>query len=223
MKRSPIICLEGPSAVGKTTLARELGRDLGAVVIPELDASAAPPPSDAEPWFTHAHADRWRMAVAAANDAPLVVMDCDPLKGLWYNWMYAEEGWPNIEVVGEHYLRSILGGELSFPDLYVFMDAPEVELWSRRNSDFSRSRRHFEKHVQRLEPRRRYFRALDAAVPGLVCFIDTSARHAVTEGVVARLSKPLDLIEPVVTLEKIVGWVRSQPVVTVGSGRQPNN
>ena len=38
-----VVCIEGPSAVGKSTLAAALARDCGAAFVPELDASAAPP------------------------------------------------------------------------------------------------------------------------------------------------------------------------------------
>jgi cytidylate kinase len=36
-----IVCLEGPSAVGKSSLASALARECGATVVPELDASGA--------------------------------------------------------------------------------------------------------------------------------------------------------------------------------------
>ncbi len=73
--RSPILCLEGVSAAGKTTLARALAAEFGAAVVPELDATGAPPAASAEPWFTERHAERWRRACALRAGAPLVVMD----------------------------------------------------------------------------------------------------------------------------------------------------
>lgn len=132
MKRSPIICLEGPSAAGKTSLAGALAITFGASIVPELDASGAPPISSAEPWFTQAHVRRWREALRLSGEAPFVIIDCDPLKGLWYNWMHAGEGWPQIDVVGALYREQFRCGELDFPDLYVFLDATEATLWARR-------------------------------------------------------------------------------------------
>ena len=174
MRQSPIICLEGPSAVGKTSLAGALAATFGAAIVPELDTSGAPPAASAEPWFTQAHVRRWREALHLSGEAPFVVIDCDPLKGLWYNWMHAEEGWPRIDTVGTLYREQYRCDALDFPDLYIFLDATEAALWARRNADPTRSRRGFQKHVRHLNSHRRYFRALQAAAPSRVRFLETT-------------------------------------------------
>jgi deoxyadenosine/deoxycytidine kinase len=51
-----VLCLEGPSAVGKITLAAALARECGAVVVPELDASGAPAVGRSAAWFVERHA-----------------------------------------------------------------------------------------------------------------------------------------------------------------------
>ena len=113
--------------------------------------------------------------------APLVVMDCDNMKGLWYNWMHAAEGWPGIDVVEPLYRERMERGVLDFPDVYIYLDATESELRQRRADDRSRQRRAFEKHVRTLDAQRRYFAALDAVDPGRVVFVDTADRGSVTD------------------------------------------
>src|SRR5215213_9800231 len=98
-----IICLEGPSAVGKTTLAETLARECGAAVVPELDASGAPPAGSSAAWFAERHAAQWRRARELAAGAPFAVLDGDPSQGLWYNWVYAGEGWEGLETVAPLY------------------------------------------------------------------------------------------------------------------------
>ena len=55
----PLVCFEGPSAVGKTTLARQLANTLGATVIPEVamlfSRPADPPPT----WYFERQVERW--------------------------------------------------------------------------------------------------------------------------------------------------------------------
>ena len=149
-----------------------------------------------------------------SGGAPFVVIDCDPLKGLWYNWMHAEEGWPQIDVVGALYREQFHGDALDFPDLYVFLDATEATLWARRNADPTRSRRGFQKHVHRLNSHRHYFRALQAASPARVRFLETTDRaslpsrvHALIEAVPAAGGDTLAL------LEEMIRWIDSHTPV----------
>lgn len=169
-----IACLEGPSAVGKTTLAAALAQEASAVVVPELDAGGAPPPPDSARWFAERTAERWSRAASAAARAPLVVLDGDPLKGLWYNWIFASEGWPGVDVVGPLLRERVERGELALPDLYVVLAAPEAGLRARRADDAGRARRNFETHLRLVAPQRRWFAALGEVAPSRVLWLDTT-------------------------------------------------
>jgi thymidylate kinase len=219
---SRIVCLEGPSAVGKTSLAAALAREHEAAVVTELDASGAPPIGTAAAWFVKAHAERWRWARELARQAPFAVIDCDPLKGLWYHWIFAWQGWEGIEVVGPLYRTALQAGAIGFPDLYIVLVASEPELRSRRAGDATRSRRGFETHLRLVEPQQRYFAALNAVAPGSVVFLDTSDRDALVGHVVAALhARPRTAPSDAELLERMIAWVRAAPLAVDPAMKDP--
>ena len=194
--------------MGKTTLAAALARDASAAIVPELVATASPPIENAAAWFVHRHVAQWQSARALAAGASLVVIDGDPFKGLWYNWIFAADGWEGVDVVAPLYRDALRRGTLSFPDLYVILGATEAQLRARRAGDATRSRRSFEPHLRLVEPQRRYFAALAAVVPDRVVVLDTSVRDSlagsVMAGVAALPAEPLDSER---LFEQMVAWV----------------
>jgi DNA polymerase III delta prime subunit len=205
-----IICVEGPSAVGKTTLAEALAREFGAAAVPELDASGAPAVGRSASWFVERHAARWRLARGLAAGAPFAVLDGDPFKGLWYNRVYSDEGWEGVEAVAPLYRAQVESGGLAFPDLYVALTASEEELRRRRAGDLSRSRRNFEKHLLLAGPLLRYFHELRDEAPGRVAIIETSTRENLAGLVTAALGRlPSGLPDSLRLLEHMADWLRS--------------
>lgn len=205
-----VLCLEGPSAVGKTSLAATLARECGALVVPELDGSEAPEPGRSAAWFVERHAEQWRLARGLAARARFAVLDGDPFKGLWYNWVYAEEGWEGVSTVELLYRAQIEAGSLAFPDLYVALTATDEELRRRRAGDPSRSRRNFEKHLLMVGPLRRYFHALREAAPERVAILETSRR----EDLVGKVMEALERLPPgppdsLRLLRHAADWLRS--------------
>jgi hypothetical protein len=190
----------------------------GAAIVPELDSAGAPPAAQAEPWFSERHATQWLRARELAMTAPFAVMDGDPLKGLWYNWMHAAEGWPGIDVIEPLYRSQIARGEIGFPALYIHLDATEVQLRQRRADDPTRQRRGFEKHVRTRDDQRRYFAALGVADPGRVVFVDTSSRASLPDRVMdAVRNARRDATDPMALLGAMARWIRMNPP-RVGSG-----
>lgn len=210
--RARVVCLEGPSAVGKTTLGARLARECGAAVVPELSAGPPPPPRESAAWFVERHAALWQRARAEAESAPFAVLDGDPFKGLWYNRVYAEEGWEGVDTVAPLYRAAVARGALAFPDLYVVLTATEAQLRRRRAGDTTRQRRGFEKHLRLLEPLRQYFSALRDAAPSRVLFLDTSRPDELVCEVVAALRLlPADAPDSARLLEHIAAWLRAHP------------
>ncbi|MBA2258305.1 MAG: hypothetical protein H0W18_05380 [Acidobacteria bacterium] len=207
-RRTRVVCLEGPSAVGKTTLAAELARTSGALIVPELDASGAPAVAESARWFVDRHASQWQRARTLALKAALVVLDGDPFKGLWYNWVYAADGWPRVDVVAPLYRSHLAQGTVDFPDLYVVLAASEAQLRQRGADDLTRTRRTFESHLRLVGPLQRYFEALAAADPERVLMLDTSAPDALAAAVLTSLERlPPGALDGERLFEVMVTWV----------------
>lgn len=157
-----------------------------------------------------APAGQWRLARGLAAGAPFAVLDGDPFKGLWYNWIYSGEGWEGVETVAPLYRAQVETCALAFPDLYVALTAPEEELRRRRDGDASRSRRNFEKHLGVAGPLLNYFYELRDAAPGRVAIVETSAR----ENLVGWVTGALELLSPdppdsLRLLDHMADWLRS--------------
>lgn len=207
-RRVPIVCLEGPSAVGKTTLAARLAAECGAAVVPELSgADAAPPIPRSADWFADRHAERWLEARRlAATGVPFVVLDTDPLKGLWYNPTFAEAGWPDVPTVARGYRARLLAGRLGVPDRYVALTATVEQLRARRAGDPTRSRRGFEGNLGLVDTLQRWFAELAAAAPGLVTVLATDDRDALVPAVAAAARTPAPPPDPLALLAHMARW-----------------
>ena len=207
-----VVCIEGPSAVGKSTLAAALARECEAAVVPELDASGAPPVGRSAAWFVEHHAEQWRLARELATRAPFAVLDGDPFKGLWYNRVYASEGWEGVEAVAPLYRAQVGRGALAFPDLYVALTAADEELRRRRAADATRSRRNFEKHLRLVVPLRRYFGELRKTAPGCVTLIETGTQDGLVNKVLEAIrGLPPGTPDSLRLLDHMAGWLRSHP------------
>jgi hypothetical protein len=180
-----------------------------------------PVPADAAPaWFLERGVERWRRAEAARREAPLAVLDGDPLKGLWWGWVYPGEGWTTPDEAHAFYRPRFLRGELAFPDVYVHLDADEATLRARRAGDPTRARRNFERHLRVVAPLRRYFAALGALAPGLVRVLPSgsvderaAAVRALVRGAPAHAAAhaAAHATSPAALLDGIVAWLRATP------------
>lgn len=167
----PIICFEGPSAVGKTMTADTLKASYGAFVVPEVNQIFNRPEDAPAEWYLERQVDRWSVALEQGKSQHLVILDGDPFQPLWYCWAYDFVGWQNLSFMEQFYQPRIQNKTIEFPDLYVIFSASEGELRKRKASDPNRKRRGFEKHLEMIEPQRRYFEAMHAFSPSQVLFL----------------------------------------------------
>jgi hypothetical protein len=158
---APIICLEGPSAVGKSTVARRLADGHGYLVIPEVNELFQNEKRSGDDWYLRRQIDRYAQATSAAASGQPVVLDGDPFQPLWYNWIYPEYG-PLPHVIA-FYRDAIDAGTIAFPGMYAVLQASNECLTIRRAGDAARRRRNFDRHLQMIAPQRRYFEQLGAS------------------------------------------------------------
>ena len=105
-----IICVEGPSAVGKSTLVAALAASMSGQVVPELETIDAPPRSESAAWGADQSSRRWQEARALAAGTQAVLLDGDPFKGLWYNAVFRKDGWPDPKLTAALYRDRIENG-----------------------------------------------------------------------------------------------------------------
>jgi hypothetical protein len=165
----PIICLEGTSAVGKSTTCRSFENKYDAYVVEETHFLFGPTNSEGIElinWQMECQIKRWQIALEKSKDYPYVLLDGDIFK-LWYDWVYGLD--KNIFEFKSNYFRNkLLSGDISFPHCYTVLWADEAELRKRKESDNTRKRGGFEKHLKLVEPQIKYFNALNEIVPNYV-------------------------------------------------------
>ena len=72
----------------------------------------------------------------------------------------------------QFYRSHIEDGSMGFSDAYFVLYSNEADLRERKESDPTRERREFEKHLNLIEPQKRLFTALNDVVPGYANLIE---------------------------------------------------
>ena len=202
-----IICLEGPSAVGKTTTCRLLSERFGAYIVPEVNAPFERPKDASATWCLERQVDRWQIAVREQETHSFAVLDGDPFQPFWYNWTFGFDRWQSLESLIAFYRPLIEDGIIRFPDRYVLLTIAEAELRHRKDADTTRSRRNFDSHLILGETLPRYFAAMADVVPGLVIAlqaIDIETTAAIITVEVEHSSKVF--ANSLLLFDSMIGW-----------------
>lgn len=168
----PIICFEGASAVGKTSLSARLRENYGAFVIPEVNLLFQRKECEPKFWYFEKQIERWKMAVEAAKDHEIVILDGDAFQPLWYNWSFNFDFGEPFEEILVFYQEKLSVGEIDFPDKYFILTVRNDELRNRKISDASRTRKNFERHLRFIQPQLAYFNFIKSINGDLVEFIE---------------------------------------------------
>lgn len=181
MARASVLCLEGPSAVGKSTVASCLaGR--GYLVIPEVNELFRHDERVGSDWYFRRQVDRYARSIASAREGQPVVLDGDPFQPLWYNWIYPEyEPLAQVLAFYRKAIKAIDAGDIVFPDFYAVLQAPAEHLLARKADDATRLRRNFDRHLRMIEPQCRYFEQVRALGIVEVEFIEKSDAEVVAQ------------------------------------------
>jgi len=206
-----IITLEGASAVGKTTTSQTLVDQAGAYAIPEVNALFTRPQGEDPHWYLQRQADRWQIAQEQTKDHPIVVLDGDVFQPLWYNWTFEQDGFPPLEFNADFYRPLIRAGKLEFPSHYFVLLASEPELRRRKESDPTRSRRGFEKHLRLIDCQAAYFRAMNTLAPGLVHFIEATSMETTQQTIAETVQQSPRPVDHPALFEGMVDWLARNP------------
>jgi hypothetical protein len=192
-----IIVVEGPSAVGKTSLLRTfpasqvVGEEWEALGIPRGSGPEKPQSKDVQDFWVELHTMRWQKLLETKSSLGHAYADTDPVK-LYYNFALVKRGYMEREVFErgfaqtEHaFLQSLLG----FADHVIVLSAPPDILLQRKINDSSRHRSQFALHSHLGPLIEEYYTLLERLRPGTVHFIDATSdrRDEITSALVAKL------------------------------------
>jgi thymidylate kinase len=169
-----LICIEGPSAVGKTSTCKLFEKNNNAYIVEEtifrqlngctLEEQAF--------FYLNKEIERWNLAQEKLISHPLVIFDSDPLKPLWFNWAFSFIDCLPLSELNTFFRNAINTGDLGYPDVYFMLTTSDQQLFRRKNDDKRRNRPEFEKLFFINESRKKYYNFLNELTPGIVNWID---------------------------------------------------
>ncbi|MZQ83033.1 hypothetical protein GQF01_13045 [Paenibacillus sp. 5J-6] len=170
-----VISIEGASAAGKTSTSSLLTSKYNGFHIPEVNTWWKRPDHVYPEWFFERQVNRWEIAREKMRDYDFIVIDIDLFQPFWYNWAFDFTlfGGQSLDFVADFYRKQFLAKKIGFPDKYYILSTSEAELRRRKANDLTRRRGGFELNLGFIEPQKHYFKALNAFIPNLVCFIES--------------------------------------------------
>ena len=181
-----IIVVEGPSGAGKTTWCRKhAGPNALLEALPD-HATVPTEPQAAARFWVERNVARWEEVLAREARDGLVVVDTDPVK-LHFVWTLFRTG--QVSEVEWTMQRdaardAFAAGDYALADMFLVANVDDATLRARRDTDPSRTRRNFERHVLLRDSLLRWYSAIDRLEPGRVVF--GLPEHGITPELIAK-------------------------------------
>ena len=205
-----IICLEGASAVGKTTTANAMAINTNTYVIPEVNLLFERPKFASNTWYLERQVERWQIAQEKLKEYDTVILDGDIFQPLSYNWCFDFKVFnQSLDMIFDFYLKEIVAGRLNFPDKYFYLYTDQENLKYRKENDHTRNRGMFEKHLKIVEPHQRYYESLNQFVPNYIHTIETTRTEVVLERINDNLPTFSVIENPQELLHNILNWLKN--------------
>lgn len=185
----PVICFEGASAAGKSSVSKYLRDNFNAFVMPEVNLLFHRSEPEPKFWYLERQVERWQMALEDSTKHEIVILDGDAFQPLWYNWSYDFDFGEPFEDISGFYRKRIAAGEIDFPDRYFILTASPDELKIRKIADASRTRKNFERHLRFIQPQTAYFSFIKSKIENLVEFIENEEIEKTAETVINSIGK----------------------------------
>lgn len=164
-----VICLEGASAVGKTTTSKEIAKKTNTYIIPEVNLLFERPRGESKTWYLERQVERWQIAQEKLQMYDTVILDGDIFQPFSYNWCFDFKlSNQSLDFIYEFYREEIKAERIGFPDKYFYLYTNQANLRYRKEYDVTRNRGNFEKHLEIVEPHRRFYEALNEFVPNFM-------------------------------------------------------
>jgi hypothetical protein len=202
-----IICIEGASAVGKTTVCRLLEELHGFKRIPEVNELFPRISGESRNWYFERQIDRWKIGRDISSSGGTAVLDGDPFQPIWYNWTYQKDGLQSLSETVEFFRENVVAGNIQLPDKYYVLTISRAELTTRKNGDRSRTRRNFEKHLRLIEPQLDYFEAMNAGSARFAHVLDSIDSRNVAQKIATDHAPALEKIERIEAFERVCKYV----------------
>jgi hypothetical protein len=116
------------------------------------------------------------MAVQKSQQYEIVILDGDIYQPLSYNWCFHFDIFNQpLSLIESFYKEKMINEEIGFPDQYFYFYAGDEELRKRKESDETKKRRNFEKHLHIAKPFQRYYENLNSLTEGYCKLIEAQS------------------------------------------------